>query len=143
MTTIVSEHWRCWQCARWRAPSTYLLNSIHGLSLDEEIVKRNMKALKGLCGRDMAPEKIARYAVYPARFLELERRNPSWSPALHALWDVYYVRLDLQRGRPISDPATPDQLLQFAADNARAGSQFENAYLAPYAQDYLAIAAGL
>ena len=47
------------------APSTYLLNSIHGLSLDEEIVKRNMKALKGLCGRDMAPEKIARYAVYP------------------------------------------------------------------------------
>lgn len=123
--------------------SDVLLAGIHGFSVDEQIVARNMAALKRLCGEHSPSKKMELYAQYPDRFLALEKRNPAWASALHALWDVYYVRLDLQDAFPIDSADLPDHLVQFAAGDAREGSHYEPASLGPHGKTYLALADAL
>lgn len=102
------------------------------------LVTDNWSLLAPLCRPDV-PERASALQMLPSEFERRIRENPALEEPLHDLWNVYGYRVDLQRAFPLSDPRTPQRLIQFARNNAQSGSQYETSILEKHARAYLEI----
>lgn len=100
------------------------------------LVTHNREALAGLC-TDALPADSRALLKPPDDFAGLIARDPAVADGLTALWRVYQTHGDLQRAFPVRQPDLGRNLLMFASNNARSGSQYEKDILGPHADVYI------
>ncbi|MGA7779318.1 MAG: hypothetical protein WCA85_16640 [Paraburkholderia sp.] len=73
----------------------------------------------------------------PAQFVELMKGDAHTKAAISALWDIYLSNTQLRLAFKRSEPNLANELLAFAARDARSGSPYEPSLLGPFADVYL------
>ena len=109
---------------------------VNSLPIQSHLAEDNFHVIQPLCTVEVPP-RVAALTHFPDHFACLAASDPATEPALRTLWNVYTYHYDLQHAFPISEPGSPRRLIEFAANNAATGSQYETELLAPYATVFL------
>lgn len=100
------------------------------------LLAKNRDLLADLCKNELPTSSLALLKL-PDDFAGLIARDPAVADGLTALWRVYQTHGDLQRAFPASQSGLGRNLLMFASNNAKSGSQYEKDILGPHADLYV------
>jgi hypothetical protein len=117
--------------------SRYLLQHLNGLDGHDDLYNATLQNRPQLCAVQPDSAQWLPLLRAPDLFEQLGRTDSQDRDALNVLWDVYLTHLDLRKAFLPSDPQLGTTLINFAAGDAKAGSPYESATLAPYAKIYL------
>jgi len=120
-----------------KADDPLLQTSAAGLGKTHlHLLSDNREILSQLCSDELPPNTKALLKV-PVEFTAQMLREPSSKEGIQALWRVYQMHGDLQRAFPVQQLDLARNLIMFASNNAKTGSQYEKDILGPHADLYV------
>jgi hypothetical protein len=117
--------------------SRYLLEHLNGLQGHDDLYDLTVKNNPQLCAAQPQSTLWLPLLQAPELFGQLMGTDRETRAALSVLWDVYLTHLDLRKAFALSDAQLGKALIDFAASDARGGSQYESQTLAPYPDNYI------
>ncbi|MBS0640626.1 MAG: hypothetical protein JSS43_12180 [Proteobacteria bacterium] len=100
-----------------------MVRSLNGVPLEDPEVEDDLPDLRSLCGQPISNRTKAMLPV-PTAFATRIAADASAQAPLETLWLTYLHRFDLQQAMPFERPDTPQRLLDWAREEARAGGTF-------------------
>ena len=123
------------ECGKGNFP-LYLRLRLSGLEGHQALYGEIVRYRTELCAHQRDVDTLSDLLKLPARYVELAGNNPRAEDALRTLWYVYLTHNDLRAAFPLSSPSYAENLLKWAARDAKSGSTYEKETLSPYAEVY-------
>lgn len=122
-----------------RNVSDYLKLHLNGIEGRPELYSEIERYREQLCSNIKDLDSLKGLVLMPTKWIKLSSGNPRDIEALSMLWSVYLTHGDLLSAFPESSPTNLDDLLRWAAGDAKNGSKYDRETLSPYADTYIAL----
>jgi hypothetical protein len=123
------------ECGKGNFP-LYLRLRLNQLHRNPELYGEIAPFRTELCAHQPNLATVSDLLKLPVWYAELAGNNPRAEDALRTLWYVYLTHEDLRVAFPVSSPSYAENLLKWAAGDAKTGSMYEKETLSPYAGVY-------